>query len=106
MESKHWTLTKDDLPDPGVKVLTDGPEYGPMVASLVRGISVKKREAMEAGLIDDPIVKFYGGDESKRSRVYQRGDEHGNNQRDYAWNGPGPFSIFGQGVTRWMTIPE
>lgn len=91
-------LNKDNWKD------SDDPEgvyY--VVAKLVKGISIKDREAMKKGEIPCPMVKFRGED-TPRWRIYKGGDEQGNNLVPYSWHPFGPGTFFGQEVIGWMDI--
>ena len=85
------------------------------VAKFIRGISEDEREAMKQGQIDDQSETGltcptppgeWVSHESRRSNVYKRGDEHGNNLVPYCWDEFGPSNHFGQDVDVWCELPS
>ena len=72
------------------------------------GLSKETREKMKNGVIDDPTEGGWcseGWSESKRSSIYKRCDEFGNNLKPYCWVHE-PMVYFGQYCRAWMPLPE
>jgi hypothetical protein len=117
-----WISTNDELPEEGKYVLgihnrgtwhdsKDQSHVNMVIVSLRKGISIKEREMMKSGEIDDPLDGPYSsmwgpGYMIKRSTVTSACDESGNNKRPYNWETFGPSSFFGQDITHWMKLPE
>jgi hypothetical protein len=111
----QWIPARISLPPEGVYVLVhltkdnwfdESDQVGVKfkTAKLVKGISQRDREMMERGLLPNPLVLFYGGESSRRSKVIRNSDESGNNLRPYTWEGFGSDSFWGQEVDYWMHI--
>ena len=115
----NWISTKDRLPEEGKYVLarhnrgtwhdsTDQENVNCVVVKLVKGISLKEREAMKGTnkdvQISPPEDHGFYKISGLRSDTYMFGDEEGNNTVPYAWNMFGPDSFFGQTITHWMPI--
>lgn len=103
----RWIPVTERLPKEGEYVMIFVGEC--QVARLEKGISAEERSRMVQGIIDDPIVGYSDWDKRpvKRSDVFKRCDEQGNNKVSYIWiaNG-GPMQWFGQDATHWMPLPE
>lgn len=100
-------LTNDNWGDPDDKL---GNRYW-KVAKIIRGLSLKDREKMGKGEIDDPLECGYifpDGirTEQKRSNTYHEEDEYGNNKVPYIWSEFGTSSYFGQEVDFWCNLPN
>lgn len=105
----EWIPTSERLPEGNGAVIVCS-KYGQIaIASIVKGISQETRKKMENGEIDNPDVKAWcladGDTVSKRSNIFQEGDEWGNNLKDYAWH-YGPYHYYGQEFIAWMPLPE
>lgn len=103
----RWIPVDERLPAEGEFVLIYVGEC--QVARLEKGISIADRNRMKEGVIADPIVGYSDFDKQpvKRSDVFKRCDEQGNNKVSYIWiaNG-GPMQWFGQYATHWMPLPQ
>lgn len=103
----RWISVDERLPEEGEFVLIYVGEI--QVARLEKGISIADRNRMKKGVIADPIVGYSDFDKRpvKRSDVFKRCDEQGNNKVSYIWiaNG-GPMQWFGQYATHWMPLPQ
>ena len=106
---RKWIPVSERLPEEGRLVIVSGRSEGIGIASLIKGISQETRRKMENGEIDNPDVEGWcqsdGWTKSKRSNIFQEGDEWGNNSKDYAWQ-YGPYHYFGQEFIAWMPLPE
>jgi len=117
----NWIEIKSekDLPQEGKYVIakhnrgtwrdsTDQENVNTVIVKLVRGISLKEREAIKGtdrdyqdnSTEDHGFYKISG----LRSDKYLFGDEEGNNTVPWAWQRFGPDSFFGQTITHWMPI--
>lgn len=105
----EWISVKDKLPEEGEYVLVYAGGF--QVARIEKGISLKERELMEKGEIENPLEGGWslstGYTQHQRSKVYKACDEQGNNEVPYCWyaNG-GPMRWFGQDVTHWIPLKE
>ena len=106
---RRWIPVTEALPEEGESVIACS-QYGAIcIVQLVKGISEETRKKMKNGEIDDPCETLWcladGYTISKRSNLYQEGDEYGNNRKDYAWRN-GPYHYSGQDFIAWMPLPE
>ncbi len=99
----NWINTKDKLPEPNKYVLgvyaetnwidsDDKKKVNCCVVKLVKGISLEDREKLS--------------DLDGRKRLYQFGDEEGNNKLPYRWDSFGPLTFNGEDISYWMEIPS
>ena len=115
----NWISTKERLPEEGKYVLarhnrgtwhdsTDQENVNCVVVKLVKGISLKEREAMKGKdkdiQLSPPEDHGFYTITGLRSDTYMFGDEEGNNTVPYAWNMFGSDSFFGQAITHWIPI--
>lgn len=98
----EWISTKERLPQEGKYVLgrhnrgtwvdnTDQENVNCVVVKMMRGISLKERDALPDG--------------HPRKMLYTRDDEHGNNLVPYSFHQFSLDHFFGQSITHWMPIP-
>jgi hypothetical protein len=50
------------------------------------------------------VAQFVRGKVPKKGDAIRWCDQHGNNERPYAWSGDGPCEYYGQEVTHWAEL--
>lgn len=109
LEKDEWISCSKELPDENKRVLTKG-RYGIRIAYIEKGITEETRQRMINGELEDPIEDTldYRGYviPTKRSELYRRCDEFGNNTVPYSWFADGINELFGQEVYAWRELPE
>lgn len=104
-----WISVNDRLPKQDqVVVIYDGSIN---IARFERGISVKDREKMKRGEIEDPTHTVWSVSDGcrivKRSDCIRMEDEWGNNTKPYCWISTcSPMQWVGQKISYWMPLPE
>ena len=106
--NSQWIPCEERLPENGQYVI--GWCNGHInIVRFEAGISMEDREKMKNGELKDPIITIWcradGTTEAKRSELYNRSDEFGNNEKPYCWVN-GQMEYMGQYVTAWMPLPE
>lgn len=113
----NWIKVEDRLPENGQVVLIYAGNYSQSqkldIAKFNKGISIKEREQMKAGVLEYETNEYvhYDGHVNKpiyenieRWKIESGCDEGvGNNEVSYNWTNP-PMQYFGQLVTHWCEI--
>ena len=106
---RKWIPCSEALPEDRRSVIVSSRSGSIYIATLVKGISQETRRKMKNGEINNLDVEGWcladGWTTSKRSNIFQEGDEWGNNSKDYAWR-DGPYHYSGQEILAWMPLPE